>query len=221
MKTNLKTICCKLIFISVLLASQLNAQTVQNYSLPSLLSENKLEITNGVRFIKSTDEGKDAITIDVLEQVAWLKGVNFSNGEIELDLKGKDALQNSFLGVAFHGLNDTTYDAIYFRPFNFQATDSVRHIHAVQYISRPDYPWERLRKEQNAKYEKAIIPAPDPNAWFHARIVVNNGRVKVYVNNASTPSLEVDKLNKQKNGKIGVWLNGNFASFANLKVTNY
>jgi hypothetical protein len=221
MKTNLKTICCKLILISILLASQLNAQTVRNYSLPTLLTENKLEISNGVRFIKSTDEAKDAITIDVLEQVAWLKGVNFSNGEIELDLKGKDALQNSFLGVAFHGLNDTTYDAIYFRPFNFQATDSVCHIHAVQYISRPDYPWERLRKEQNAKYEKAISPAPDPNAWFHARIVVNNGRVKVYVNNASSPSLEVDKLNTQKNGKIGVWLNGNFASFANLKITNY
>lgn len=221
MRINLYLSAGKLIMISLILAFNLNAQTAKTYNIQSLLSENKLVVSNGARFVKTTDDGKDAITLDILEQVAWLKGVIFSNGEINIDLKGKDALQNSFIGIAFHGLNDSTYDAVYFRPFNFQANDSIRHIHAVQYISRPDYPWERLRKEQNAKYEKAISPAPDPNAWFHARIVVNDGSVKVFVNNSVTSSLEVNKHNNRTKGKIGIWLNGSFASFANLRIINY
>lgn len=221
MNKKLKIIIVQLFILYTILICQLEAQTVKTYNLQSLLRESKLEITYSARFVNTTENRKDAIELDVLEQVAWLKDVSFSNGEIEIDLKGKDAFQNSFLGVAFHGLNDTIYDAVYFRPFNFQATDSVRRIHAVQYISHPDYPWERLRKEQNAKYEKAISPAPDPNDWFHARIVVINGTVKVYVNNAANPSLEVNKLNKRTKGKIGIWLNGSFASFANLKITSF
>jgi Domain of Unknown Function (DUF1080) len=192
----------------------------QTYNLQQLLAENKLEIFSGSGLVKS-EENKEAVRFDVFEQVAYIKGVEFANGEIEIDLKGKDVQQNSFLGVAFHGIDGTTYDAVYFRPFNFQTTDSVRHIHAVQYISSPDFPWQKLRKEQNAKYEKAINPAPDPNAWFHARIVVNNGSVKVFVNNAQTPSLEVNTLNSRTKGKVGIWLNGSFASFANLIIKKY
>src|ERR1700720_2159899 len=51
--------------------------------------------------------------------IAWIAGQEFTYGVIELDVKGKDAFQQSFVGVAFHGLNDTTYEAVYFRPFNF------------------------------------------------------------------------------------------------------
>ena len=189
----------------------------QTYNLQQLLADNKLEIFSGSGLVKS-QENKEAIRFDVFEQVAFIKGVEFANGEIEIDLKGKDVQQNSFLGVAFHGVDGITYDAVYFRPFNFQAADSVRHIHAVQYISQPDFPWERLRKEQNANYEKAVNPAPDPNAWFHAHIVVNNGTVKVFVNNSQTPSLEVNTLNNRTKGKVGIWLNGSFANFANLTI---
>jgi len=42
------------------------------------------------------------------------------------------------VGIAFHGSDNKTLDAIYFRPFNFQSTDPVRKIHAVQYVSHPD-----------------------------------------------------------------------------------
>src|SRR6185295_10939304 len=80
--------------------------------------------TNGIRFSEKEGDG-----------VAWLEGVNFANGIIELDIKGKDVLQQSFVGVAFHGVDEKTLDAVYFRPFNFRTTDSVRHIHAVQYVS--------------------------------------------------------------------------------------
>jgi hypothetical protein len=59
-----------------------------------------------------------------------------------------ETLQQSFVGVAFHGVDGTTYDAIYFRPFNFKTDDPVRRIHAVQYISHPDNPWQKLRDGQ-------------------------------------------------------------------------
>jgi hypothetical protein len=165
---------------------------------------------NGVRFSENGGDG-----------VAWIDGVNFSNGIIELDIKGKDVLQQSFVGVAFHGKDEKTLDAIYFRPFNFKSSDSVRRIHAVQYVSHPDFPWDQLREKQNGKYEKAISSAPNPNEWFHVKIIVAYPHVSVYVNNSIEPCLGIDKLNDRQNGKIGLWVGNNSGGdFANLVVTN-
>ena len=174
-------------------------------SLTSVEDKNK----NAVRFSETTGDG-----------VAWLEGESFGNGIIELDIKGKDVLQRSFTGLAFHGKDEKTLDAIYFRPFNFRSSDSVRRIHAVQYVSHPDFPWDRLRKEQNGKYEKEIPLAPDPNDWFHVKIVVNYPKIDVYVNNSNKPCLSVLKLNNRKEGKIGLWVGeSSGGDFANLLIT--
>ncbi len=53
--------------------------------------------------------------------IAWINDIRFSDGIIEFDVKGKNVLQQSFVGFAFHGSNDSTYDAVYFRPFNFKS----------------------------------------------------------------------------------------------------
>src|ERR1700730_7875233 len=79
--------------------------------------------------------------------IAWIIGKTFTQGIIEVDIKGKDEFQRSFVGIAFHGLNDTSYEAIYFRPFNFKAIDPVRKAHAVQYIANPNYDWPKLRAD--------------------------------------------------------------------------
>ena len=130
-------------------------------------------------------------------------------------------MQQSFVGIAFHGVNNETLDAIYFRPFNFRSTDPVRKIHAVQYISHPDYTWQVLREQHNGDYEKEITPAPDGNDWFHARIVVLYPKVTVFVNGNSEPSLVVDQLNERNTGKIGLWVgNTSDGDFANLQITN-
>jgi hypothetical protein len=192
------------------------------YDLFNLFENGKIEPFNrqlsqfsendkkGIRFSKNAGDG-----------IAWLKGVEFSNGIIELDIKGKDLMQQSFVGVAFHGLNNETLDAIYFRPFNFQSTDPVRKIHAVQYVSHPDYTWSVLREKYNGKYEKAVTPAPNGNDWFHAKIVVQYPKVTVFVNGNSEPSLVIDKLNDRKTGKIGLWVgNTSDGDFANLQIIN-
>lgn len=162
----------------------------------------------GVRLSESPGDG-----------VAYLEGIEFANGAIEIDIKGKDVQQQSFVGVAFHGLDEKTYDAIYFRPFNFKTEDQARRIRAVQYISHPTYTWNKLRAENPGKYEKPVIPAPDPNGWFHARIVVASPKVSVFINDAKEPSLLVEQLSDRKKGLIGLWVgNTSGGDFANLKI---
>jgi len=162
----------------------------------------------GVRLSESSGEG-----------VAYLQGMEFANGTIEFDVRGKDVQQQSFVGVAFHGVDGTTYDAIYFRPFNFRAVDPARRSHAVQYISHPSYTWQKLRAEQPGKYEQAVNPAPDPNAWFHVRVVVASPKVSVFVGDAKQPSLVVDQLSDRKKGWVGLWVgNTSGGDFANFKI---
>ena len=186
----------------------------QSFNLLQLLKENKLEAYCKVTKL---DEGdKKGVSAD---GIAWLKDVHFSTGTIDIDLRGKDVQQQSFIGIVFHGVDTSTYDAIYFRPFNFRTTDPVRKIHAVQYISEPLWPWEKLRTERNGQYEKGIDPPPLGTDWFHAKIVVSKTDIKVYVNHANTPSLTVNKLNDRKDGKIGVWDYALPGDFANLTIT--
>ncbi|MCB0648235.1 MAG: DUF2911 domain-containing protein [Saprospiraceae bacterium] len=155
--------------------------------------------------------------------IAWLMGKEFGSGSIEFDAKGRDVLQGSFIGVAFHGVNDTTFEVVYFRPFNFQATDPERHVHAVQYCFEPNLPWHELRNTRNGEFEAAIIPQNvKPEDWFHAKIEVKNGRIKVFVNDSKQPCLDVPSLNPTgKSGKIGFWVGNNSnGDFANLKINN-
>ena len=191
------------------------------FDLFSLLENNKLEVFNrkvatflekdkkGIRFSKNENDG-----------IAWLNGIEFSNGTIELDIRGKDQYQQSFVGVAFHGVDNNTLDAVYFRPFNFQSSDPVRKIHAVQYVSQPDKTWQVLREQYPGIYEKAVIPATGGNEWFHAKIVIEYPAITVYFNNSKEASLTVEKLNKRTGGKIGIWVGNNSdGDFANLQIT--
>jgi hypothetical protein len=151
--------------------------------------------------------------------LAVLDAVTFANGEIEFDARGKNVVQQSFVGVAFHGGDVKTYDAIYFRPFNFRSDDPARRSHAVQYISPPTHTWQKLREQFPGKYENAVTPVPDPDGWFHARIVVAWPKVSVFVNDAKEPSLVVNQLSDRKRGWVALWADVSGGDFANLKIT--
>jgi glyoxylase-like metal-dependent hydrolase (beta-lactamase superfamily II) len=151
---------------------------------------------------------------------ALVEGILLAEGIIEVDLKGRDVAQQSFLGIAFHVVDTTTFDAVYFRPFNFRAAAPEARSHAVQYVSHPAFTWHKLRAERTGQFEKAIEPPPDPDGWFHARIVLTAGRVEVYVNGAATPSLAVDDLGASKNGGVALFAGNNSdGAFANLRIT--
>ena len=151
--------------------------------------------------------------------VAYLRGIELGKGTIEFDVKGKDVQGQSFVGVAFHGVDGTTYDAIYFRPFNFRAEDPARRSHAVQYVSHPTYTWQKLRAERAGAFEQPVSPAPDPNGWFHVRVVVASPKVSVIVGDSKDPCLVVNLLNDRKKGLVGLWVGNNSGGdFANFKI---
>ncbi|MCF3111206.1 DUF1080 domain-containing protein [Niabella sp. CC-SYL272] len=151
--------------------------------------------------------------------VAWLTGYQLDNGILEFDVKGRDLLQQSFVGIAFHGLNDSTMEVVYFRPFNFQATDTTRRSHSVQYISLPDNDWKKLRTEHPNQYEQALKHPPQPDEWFHVRVVIDHSEVRVFVNNHPEPDLVAMRLSSRSEGCIGFWTgHQSDGSFANLKV---
>lgn len=176
----------------------------------------KLAEGNGFRLFNCTanslrDGERNGVRLET-GCVAYLEATGFANGTIELDVKGKDLQQQSFLGVAFHGVDGATYDAVYFRPFNFRAEDPARRVRAVQYVSHPDYPWNKLREEHPGKYEQAVAPVPDPNGWFHVRVVVASPQVSVFVEDAQQPSLVVSQLSHRGKGLVGLWGGGDFAN---------
>ena len=151
--------------------------------------------------------------------VAYLTGVEFSNGAIEVEIRGKDVEQQSFMGVVFHGVDGKTYDAIYFRPFNFKTEDAAQRMRAVQYVAHPAYTSQKLRAEHPGKYEQPVNPAPAPDEWFHARVVVASPKVSVFINNANGPCLVVNQLSDRKKGLVGLWGGGAVGGdFASVKI---
>jgi hypothetical protein len=200
----------------------LSAQSPDTINLSTIGKDPRCKVTG--RTVSAADiKGKLAIKMSEGSGigVVWLDGYDFANGVIEVDLLGRSQpVQGSFVGVAFRIVDAQTFDAVYFRPFNFRATDSTRHSHAVEYVSEPQWPWEKLRAEHPGEYEKALEPAPDGDEWFHARVVVARPKVSVFVNGATQPSLVVNELSNRTHGSVGLWVGeGSGGNFANLRVT--
>ncbi len=186
-----------------------------------LLADGKGVNPSNRTITRMTDGTRKGIRVSEAEGEfpVYFSGIEFANGTIEFDVKGKDVQGASFVGVAFHGVDGTTFDGIYFRPFNFKTDDQARVLRAVQYISHPTHPWQRLRADTPGKYEKPVKPVPDPNGWFHARVVVASPKVSVFVNDATEPCLTVDQLSDRKKGLVGIWVgNTSGGDFANFRI---
>jgi len=151
--------------------------------------------------------------------LVWLDGFEFNDGTIEFDAKGKtDPPQTSFVGVAFRVVDDITYDTIYFRPFNFGVSDPDRRAHAVQYVSSPLWTWDQLRAEKPGQFEQPVEPAPDGDDWFHTKIEIQDSQVRVFVNGAQEPALQVPELSDRTGGSVGLYCYG-YGVIANLQIT--
>jgi len=153
--------------------------------------------------------------------LVWLDGYDFANGVIEVDILGRSQpVQGSFAGVAFRVVDAQTHDAVYFRPFNFRPADAVRRSRAVQYVSHPGWPWQKLRSEHPGEYERAVVPETDGDEWFRVRVAVERPKVTVFVNGATAPCLVVKELSDRARGSVGLWVGeGSGGHFANLRVT--
>ena len=150
--------------------------------------------------------------------VAWLEEALIADGRISVDVKGADLPGQSFVGISFRGSDDQHFDAVYLRPFNFNATEPERRAHSLQYISMPDFDWERLRKEFPGKYETEVHPSPHANEWVHLELVLEGQDLSVFVNGAAAPALKVKLLSTQRKGAMGLWVgNGSDGDFRRLE----
>jgi hypothetical protein len=158
-KTNMKTTRFSLLTISLFIGLSVAAQKVvtipeisqvQNSKTCSLLNR-KVDIQPNGTIHLNGQPGTGLL---------WMNDLAFTNGVIECDIMGRNVPGRSFVGIAFHGLNDTTYDAVYFRPFNFK--NEERNGHSIHYISHHENTWYKLREEHPGKYENKLDPVPDP-----------------------------------------------------------
>jgi len=174
-------------------------------------------------------EGRAAIHLiptvrDLNTEVLAIAPSVMRDGVIDIDVAGKplpDAPADSrgFIGVAFrvrpHG---TAFECLYIRPTNGRADDQLRRNHSTQYISFPDFPWYRLRKENPGVYES--YADMEPGKWTHLRIVVKGKTAQLFVNGAGQPALIVNDLKLgDEGGAVALWsAQSTDAWFANLKV---
>ena len=160
-----------------------------------------------------------------LEQIVVIEGLEFANGIIEVEVAGEPAPgagsgARGFVGIAFRVQPDMqTYDAFYLRPTNGRAEDQERRNHAAQYISHPDWPWFRLRRETPSKYESYVDL--EPGVWTKIEISVRGNRARLHVHDQEHPTLIVNDLKSgvSAKGGIALWLGpGTVAHFRSLVV---
>jgi hypothetical protein len=159
------------------------------------------------------------------DSVALVKDLDFKDGTLEVDLAGLPGpgaanTARGFVGVAFRSApHAAAFDCFYLRPTNGRADDQLRRNHSAQYVSEPDYGWERLRTQTPGVYESYVDL--ETGAWTHVKIEVNGVRARLFVNGAAQPSLIVNDLKRGvTSGAIGLWIGpGTEAYFRNLQIT--
>ena len=164
-------------------------------------------------------ENQGVIVVDSQKNAGLMivRNLAFETGILEFDLKGENQQGASFLGLAFNIQNDSTYECIYFRPFNFRSEEKVRREHSIQYMFHPQYPWKRLREEQPGKFEAEFKNSPDPDDWFTIRLKIETNSLEVYDKKSGKMLLKVDRLDRTTSSKIGFWTGTNSSgSFRNL-----
>lgn len=207
----------KEIFIIVMVVITINSFGQLKINLSDKYNNQEIKAVN--RSISLYGVQQDAIEMNEENSsgIGIIENIEFEKGIIEIDLLGENNPGKSFIGIAFNIQDEQTYEALYFRPFNFVAKEQIRREHMVQYIYHPEFTWRKLREEKTGEFENGIAIPPNPDDWFKAKIHIKENSLEVYVNNISEPVLIVDRLTTTKSKKIGLWAGyGSSARFKNL-----
>lgn len=184
----------------------------------------------GVRLTVSEEARRSIAQLPInqqafLETFAALEGTDFANGTIEAEVAGAPAPDaaagaRGFVGIAFRLQPDLkTYDAFYLRPTNGRADDQERRNHSAQYISHPDWTWDRMRRETPSRYESYVDL--EPGVWTKIRIEVRGDTARLFVHGQPQPTLIVNdvKTGKTARGAVALWINpGTIAHFRDVRI---
>ena len=191
----------------------------QKINLATAFQEQQIKAVN--RTLSIYEKHPEAVEMNAAEGdgLGILKEIEFETGTIEVELLGENNPGKSFIGIAFNIQDEETFEAIYFRPFNFVATEQARKDHMVQYVNHPEYTWYKLREERTMEFENELSSPPSPGDWFKIVIEVTDDKVSVMMDMIALPVLEINRLSETKSNKIGLWVgNGSSGRFRNLHV---
>lgn len=204
----------------ILVGSSAAAGLEERYSAANPTLEMSRVQYKGAAALRAVDRPDEAI-----DPLIPLPVIDFADGMIEAEVAGLPADgapegSRGFIGIAFRVQSDPTrYEAFYIRPTNGRADDQLRRNHSTQYVGMPDYPWHRLRTEAPGVYESyADMVAGD---WTRLKIVVEGAAARLYVGEASQPSLIVNdlKLGGSARGGVALWVGqGTDGYFRNVRV---
>lgn len=123
------------VLIAIFFLISINSYSQIQISLSDKLQNKKIKAVD--RIISLYGDQLDAVEMNAnnSDGIGILEDVEFDKGIIEVELLGENNPGKSFIGIALNIQNDTTYEVIYFRPFNFVAVEQIRKDHMVQYIS--------------------------------------------------------------------------------------
>jgi hypothetical protein len=200
---------------------------------PSPLAPDRVERLGNLAVEAAQFDGRPALQVTDLgppnghiEKLVVLRGSDFGDGEIEVWVAGAPAAAGAstgargFVGLAFRLSPDRKAgEVFYIRPTNGRAEDQERRNHTVQYMSPPEWPWDRLRSETPSRYES--YADMEPGKWIRLRIVVKGDKARLFVNDAGQPALIVNDLKggADRRGAIALWIGpGTVAHFAGLTV---
>ena len=172
----------------------------------------------GKRAVKVIEDGQ----VPNGEAYAVVKGTNFHNGEIELEVAGKPAEGSQggargFIGLGFR-MQNGKFEYIYLRPTNGRADDQVRRNHSTQYSAHPDFGFNVSRQEAPEKYESYVDL--EVGVWTKMRITVEGTKARLYVHGAAQPCLIVNDLKLgDSSGGVLLWIGpGTEGYFTGLKI---
>ncbi len=137
---------------------------------------------------------------------ALAKGVTLKNGTLEADVAAYKG--GNFFGLAFHAATPPDqYEVVFFRPndptYAVQYAPSFFQMNAWQFYSTGDY-IASLRFPQDR--------------WVHLRIVIKGLVASVYVDTATTPTIEVHDLPLGSvAGSIGFWARAGGGYISNIQ----
>ena len=176
----------------------------------------------GRKALRVTDAAPEGSPDDA--RFVVVTGSQFQDGLIEVDvagdrMPGAAETARGFVGIAFRvAQGGPPFEAFYLRPYNGRSDDQLQRNHSAQYISSPEFPWNRLRQEFPGKYETYVDLVP--GEWTKVKVGVSGDQARLYINDAREPTLLVSHLlHGDSKGAVALFISvGSLAHFSNLRI---
>jgi hypothetical protein len=155
----------------------------------------------------TTFQGKPSIKLDGRKTaVAFRNGIRYKNVRIECDIAGR-----VMSGIGFRAKDHQNYHFLYFRSGAGGTNE------AVQYVPIYNGSLSWVMYHYPSVYETSA--EIQQLQWFHAALEIRGGNLKVFVNNAKEPQMEINLIETDLNeGEILLRSMFGDSYFANIMI---